>query len=67
MHIIAQVHPSFPDLPLDIARLILETTAVLDRGTALRLALVSKLVRAWYAFASLPFFSRSFPDRLCVM
>ncbi|KAF9016364.1 hypothetical protein BDZ89DRAFT_406678 [Hymenopellis radicata] len=48
MHVIAPVHP-FPDLPLDIARLILETTAVLDRGTALRLALVSKLVRAWYA------------------
>ncbi|KAF9023897.1 hypothetical protein BDZ89DRAFT_146001 [Hymenopellis radicata] len=43
---IAKLHP-FADLPIDIARLLLETAAEMDRATALTLALVSKTVRQW--------------------
>ncbi|KAF9025736.1 hypothetical protein BDZ89DRAFT_1161624 [Hymenopellis radicata] len=38
---------SFPDLPVDIARRILEASAIDDRVTALSLVCVSKAVRAW--------------------
>ncbi|KAF8991849.1 hypothetical protein BDZ89DRAFT_1054376, partial [Hymenopellis radicata] len=37
----------FPELPLDVARYILETAAYMDRATALQLVVVSKAVFEW--------------------
>ncbi|KAF9030085.1 hypothetical protein BDZ89DRAFT_1159479 [Hymenopellis radicata] len=37
----------FPDLPVDIARRILETAAIYSKKDACRLVLVSKVVRSW--------------------
>ncbi|KAF9030081.1 hypothetical protein BDZ89DRAFT_1159476 [Hymenopellis radicata] len=42
-----QLRFPFPDLPVDIARNILETAAIISWRDASRLVLVSKAVRAW--------------------
>ncbi len=40
----------FPDLPLDVARYILETAAYMNRATALQLVMMSKAIFEWYVF-----------------
>lgn len=38
----------FPEIPLDILRIIIEISARLDRHTSVQLALVNKSIQTWW-------------------